>query len=147
MTLTRVVLASGRTVGLSHLRLSSTYDGLLEGYPHQALNDRRVKRLVAAATAEYPRTPTHLVPPPREHPDDGRAGRTRPFGPVEILPPVACIGLFESAPVAPDNDPVLHGSSLTIVWFQATPQPPSGHDADQGLREVAWEELAEDYEI
>ncbi|MFF7473228.1 hypothetical protein [Streptomyces sp. NPDC008092] len=147
MTLTRVVLASGRLVGLSRLRLSSTYEGLLEGYPHQALNDRRVSRLLAAAAAEYPRTPTHLVPPPREHPDDGRARHAGPFGPAEFLPPVACIGLFDSAPVAQDVDPVLHGSSLAVVWFQATPQPPSGHDADQGLREVAWEELAEDYEI
>lgn len=147
MTLTRVVLTSGRVIGLSHLRLSSTYGGLLEGYPHPALNDRRIKRLLAAAAAEYPHTPTHLVPPQREQPDDDRAARARPFGPVEILPPVTCIGLFDSAPVATDIDPVLHGSALTIVWFQATPQPPSGHDADQGLREVAWEELAEDYEI
>ncbi|MEU9340651.1 hypothetical protein AB0D74_05435 [Streptomyces sp. NPDC048278] len=146
MPLTRVVLASGRSIGLSHLRLSSTYGGLLEGYPHRALNDRRVKGLLTAAVAEYPRTPTHLVPPPREHPDDD-VGRTLPFGPVELLPPVACIGLFESEPVSPDNEPVLHGSSLAIVWFQATPRPPSGHDANQGLREVAWEELAEDYEV
>ncbi|MER6225917.1 hypothetical protein ABT189_36115 [Streptomyces sp900105755] len=153
MPLTRVVLTSGRVIGLSRLRLSSTYGGLLEGYPHQALNDRHIKHMVAAATAEYPHTPTHLVPPPREHPDADRADRTArtarvgPFGPVEILPPVTCIGLFDSAPVATDIDPVLHGSALTIVWFQATPQPPSGHDAAQGLREVAWEELAEDYEI
>ncbi|MFD4507286.1 hypothetical protein [Streptomyces sp. NPDC058457] len=47
----------------------------------------------------------------------------------------------------PDNDPVLHRSALTIVWFQATPQPPSGHDANQGLREVAWDEPARDYEL
>ncbi|MER7178131.1 hypothetical protein ABT404_01305 [Streptomyces hyaluromycini] len=80
MPLTRVVLASGRSIGLTHLRLSSTYGGLLEGYPHRALNDRRVRGLLS-------------------------------------------------------------------VWFQATPQPPSGHDADRGLREVAWEELAQDYEL
>ncbi|WP_406437784.1 hypothetical protein OHB00_25155 [Streptomyces sp. NBC_00631] len=144
MPLTHVVLASGRPIGLSHLRLSSTYGGLLEGYPHQALNDRRVKGLLSSAAAAFPHTPTHLVPPPREHPDDGHAG---PFGPVEMLPPVACIGSFESTPVTPDTDPVLHRSSLTIVWFQPTPQPPSGHDANQGLREVAWEELAQDHEL
>ncbi|MFG2955487.1 hypothetical protein ACGF5O_17395 [Streptomyces sp. NPDC048291] len=66
---------------------------------------------------------------------------------MELLPPVARVGLFESGPVEPDNDPVLHGSSLAIVWLQATPQPPSGHDANQGLREVAWEELAKDHEV
>ncbi|MFJ9563552.1 hypothetical protein ACIRQQ_26355 [Streptomyces fuscichromogenes] len=144
MPLTHVVLASGRSIGLVHLRLSSTYGGLLEGYPHQALNDRRLKGLLSAATAAFPRTPAHLVPPPREHPDDGGAGH---FGPVEILPPVTCIGLFESTPVTPDTDPVLYRSSLAIVWFQATPQPPSGHDADEGLRSVTWEELARDHEL
>ncbi|MFG2955486.1 hypothetical protein ACGF5O_17390 [Streptomyces sp. NPDC048291] len=52
MSLTRVVLASGRSIDLSHLRLSSRYGGLPEGYPHRALNDRRVGRLLAAAVAQ-----------------------------------------------------------------------------------------------
>ncbi|MFD4602860.1 hypothetical protein ACFWPQ_33150 [Streptomyces sp. NPDC058464] len=147
MPLTHVVITSGRSIELTHLRLFSTYGGLLEGYPHQALNDRLVKGLLSTAAAADPRTPAHLVPPPREHPDDGRDGRDGHFGPVEILPPVACTGLFESTPVNPDNDPVLHRSALTIVWFQATPQPPSVQEADRGLREVAWEELAQDYEL
>ncbi|MGW7423200.1 hypothetical protein ACWGJB_24710 [Streptomyces sp. NPDC054813] len=144
MPLTRVVLASGRSIGLSHLRLSATYDGLLEGYPYQAVSDRHVNGLLSSAAAVFPHSPTHLVPRPREHREDHRRG---PFGPVEILPPVGCIGLFESDPVSPDHDPVLHRSSLTIVWFQTIPQPPSGHDADQGLREVAWEKLAQDFEL
>ncbi len=42
MALTRVALASGRSVDLSELRMSSTGGGPLEGYPCKNLNDRRI---------------------------------------------------------------------------------------------------------
>lgn len=143
MPLTRVVLASGRSVELMELRLSSTYGGFLEGYPCERVNEMKLRGLLRAAEAASPTTPVHLVPPPRERPD-GEAG---PFGPVEILPPVACVGTFRSTAMAPENDPVLHRSALTVLWFQPTPQVPSEDEADAGLRSVRWEELARDYEL
>ncbi|MFE9020164.1 hypothetical protein ACFYNL_16600 [Streptomyces sp. NPDC007808] len=143
MSLTRIVLTSGRSLDLSELRLSSTYGGMLEGYPCKPVNDMTIKSLVHAAERAHPTTPVHLVPPPREYPDQ-YAGA---FGPVEVLPAVACVGAFRSTALEPDHDPVLYRSALTIIWFQPTAHVPSGCDAEEALREVAWEELARDYEL
>ncbi|MER5276756.1 hypothetical protein ABT025_13480 [Streptomyces sp. NPDC002809] len=54
--------------------------------------------------------PVHLVPPSREYPDQ-TAGA---FGPVEVLPSVACIGVFRSTPVSHEFDPVLHRSACSL---------------------------------
>ncbi|MGY1580705.1 hypothetical protein [Streptomyces sp. MN13] len=143
MSLTRVVLASGRSLELVELRLTSTYGGMLEGYPSKPLNDRKVDTLVAAAETAFPFLPVHLVPPPRERHDEP-AG---PFGPVEVLPSVSCVGSFHSTAVDPEHDPVEYRSGLTVVWYQPTPRVPAEHDADEGLRAIAWEELAVDYEL
>jgi len=143
MSLTRVALTSGRSLDLSELRLSSTYGGVLEGYPCKPLNEMKIKGLISAAERDRPLAPVHLVPPPREYPDQ-YAGA---FGPVEVLPQVACVGAFHSTALDPAHDPVLHRSILTIIWFQRTTRVPSGCDAEEALREVDWEGLARDYEL
>ena len=143
MSLTRVVLTSGRSIELSDLRLSSTYGGMLEGYPCRPVNDLRIKGLLHSAERDFPASPVHLVPPPREHPDQ-YAGA---FGPVEVLPAVACVGSFHSTAIDPAHDPVLHRSALTVIWFQSMPYVPFGCDAEAAVREITWEELAQDYEL
>jgi hypothetical protein len=143
MSLTRVVLTSGRSLDLSELRLSSTYGGMFEGYPCKPVNETKIKGLIRAAEHTFPITPVHLVPPPREYPDQYAGG----FGPVEILPSVACVGSFRSSALRPEHDRILYGSALTVVWFQPTTQVPSGCDAEAALRDIAWEELARDYEL
>lgn len=47
------------------------------------------------------------------------------------------IGVFGSTAVDPELDPVLHRSALIVAWFQATPEVPSGEDADPALRAFA----------
>ncbi|WP_405764108.1 hypothetical protein OG539_02450 [Actinacidiphila glaucinigra] len=143
MSLSHVLLSSGRSIELTELRMSSTYGGMLEGYPCKRINDMKVSGLQRQGERDFPSTPFHLVPPSREYPDR-TAGA---FGPVEVLPSVACIGVFCSTAVAPHLDPVLHRSALTVAWFQPTPDTPSGEDADLALRGVRWEELAQDYEL
>ncbi|MFJ8635084.1 hypothetical protein [Streptomyces sp. NPDC093568] len=143
MSLTRVVLTSGRSLDLSELRFSSTYGGMLEGYPCKPVNDMKIRSLVRAAERAHPSLPVHLVPPPREYPDQ-YAGA---FGPVEVLPSVACVGAFHSAALDRGQDPVLRRSALTIIWFQPTAHMPTGCDAEDALREVDWEGLARDYEL
>ncbi|TYB58548.1 hypothetical protein FXF51_36265 [Nonomuraea sp. PA05] len=137
MSLTRIVLSSGRTIELSELRLSSTYDGLLEGYPCKPVNDMEIAALLRIAEGT---SPVHLIPPTLQHPDQPAGA----FGPVEVLPAVSCIGAFHSTAVTPDHDPVLYRSALTVVWFQPTPTVPSG---DSALRDLRWEDLAEDQEL
>ncbi|MGW7301823.1 MULTISPECIES: hypothetical protein [unclassified Streptomyces] len=145
MPLTRVVLPSGRPVDLMDLHLSSTYGGMLEGYPCSLVNRMEIARLLKAAERVSPSGPVHLIEPEREYPD-GREGGGG-FGPVELIPSVACVGVFRSTVIDPARDPVLHRSHLTVAWYQPTPQTPSGEIDDHPLRELAWEELAEDYEL
>ena len=143
MSLARVVLSSGRSLDLAELRLSSTYGGMPQdcpGYPCKPLNDMLIKSLLSTAAHTSPATPVHLVPPPREHPDQ-YAGA---FGPVEVLPSVACVGSFRSSALDPAHDPVLYHSALTVIWFQPTVRVPCDCDAEGSLRSVDWEGLAQD---
>lgn len=144
MSLSSIVLSSGHSIELTELRMSSTYEGLLEGYPCKLINDMKVSGLRLGAERAFPSTPVHVVPPSREYPEDQAAGA---FGPVEVLPSVACVGTFRSTAVAPELDPVLHRSALTVVWFQTGVNVPSGTDVDVALSNIRWEELAQDYEL
>ncbi|MER5597223.1 hypothetical protein [Streptomyces sp. NPDC002265] len=139
MSLGHIVLSSGRSIQLTELRMSSTYGGMLEGYPCKRINDRKVSWLQRQAEHEFPSMPVHLVPPSREYPDE-TAGA---FGLVEVLPSVACIGVFDSAAL----DPAMDGSTLVVAGFQPVPEVPVGEDADLALRGIRWEELAQDYEL
>ncbi|WP_406858781.1 hypothetical protein ABZO31_00395 [Streptomyces sp. HUAS MG47] len=139
MSLGHIVLSSGRSIRLTELRMSSTYGGMLEGYPCKRINDLKVSWLQRQAERAFPSTPVHLVPPSREYPDE-TAGA---FGPVEVLPSVFCVGVFDSSALDSARD----GSTLVVAWFQPAPEVPAGEDADLALRSVRWEELAQDYEL
>lgn len=143
MSLSHIVLSSGRSIELTELRMSSTYGGMPEGYPCKPINDMKISGLLREAGDAFPSAPVHLVPPFREYPNQA----ARALGPVEVLPSVACIGVFHSVAVAAGLDPVLHRSALTVVWFQPAPAVPSGEDADPALRIIHWDELAQDYEV
>ncbi|MFH8576681.1 hypothetical protein OHB11_38530 [Streptomyces zaomyceticus] len=143
MPLSHIALSSGRSIELTELRMSTTYGGMLEGYPCRRINDMKVNGLLRRAEHAFSFAPVHFVPPSREYPDQ-TAGA---FGPVEVLPSVACIGVFGSTAVDPELDAVLHRSALIVAWFQATPDLPSGENADLALRGIPWDELAKDYEL
>ncbi|MGW0935087.1 hypothetical protein [Streptomyces sp. NPDC002666] len=143
MSLSCMILLSGRSIELTELRMSSTYGGMLEGYPCKLINDMKISGLQRQAERAFPSTPVHLVPPSCTYPDQ-TAGA---FGPVEVLPSVTCIGAFRSTAVAPELNQVLHRSALTVVWFQSVLDVPSGEDADLALRSIRWEELAQDHEL
>ena len=140
LALARLVLASGRSVDLAELRFTSTYGDLLEGYPCKPVNDLRIRGLLRGAARARPGTPVHLVPPPRAYPDQYAGG----LGPVEVLPPVACVGTFHSTALDPARDPVAYRSRLTVLWFQTTPRLPSGCDAEPALLDLDWAGLARD---
>ncbi|MFF0588735.1 MULTISPECIES: hypothetical protein [unclassified Streptomyces] len=143
LSLTRIVLADGRNVDLTELRLTPTYGGP-ESYPCRPVNDLRIRELLHTAARMSPTVPVHLIPPPREYPDQ-YAGA---FGPVETLPRVACVGRFSSTPLAPARDPLAHRSGLTVIWFQPTTRVPDPYDTDpSALRDVDWTTLARDYEV
>ncbi|MEU6915937.1 hypothetical protein ACFY78_39220 [Streptomyces olindensis] len=140
LALARLVLASGRPVDLAELRFTSTYGDLREGYPCKPVNDLRIRGLLRAAEQAHPGTPVHLVPPPREYPDQYAGG----LGPVEVLPAVACLGTFHSTALDPAHDPVAYRSRLTVLWFQSTPRLPSACGPEPALRDIDWTGLARD---
>jgi hypothetical protein len=140
MALARLVLASGRSVDLAELRFSSTYGALPAGYPCRPVNDLRIRGMLRAAERSHPGTPVHLVPPPREYPDQYAGG----LGPVEVLPAVACLGTFHSTALDPAHDPLLYRSRLAVLWFQSAPHLPSGCDTERALRDIDWAGLARD---
>ncbi|CAM5648032.1 putative protein OS=Streptomyces albaduncus OX=68172 GN=FHS32_004538 PE=4 SV=1 [Streptomyces griseoloalbus] len=143
MALSRVLLTSGRPVDLTELRLSSTYGGVLEGYPCKPLNDLAIAGLVRSAEHAHPGVPVHLIPPAREYPDQFSGA----FGPVEVLPAVTCVGHFRSEALDPGHDRALYRSRLTVAWFQPTTRIPSGCDAETALLDLDWERLATDEEL
>ncbi|MFB8381669.1 hypothetical protein [Streptomyces rubiginosohelvolus] len=143
MSLSHVVLISGRSVELTEIRMESTYAGMLEGYPCKPINDMKTRGLRRRAEQSFPTLPVHLVPPVLAHPDQTGGA----FGPVEVLPSVLCIGVCRSTAVDPGLDPVLHRSALVVAWFQDTAVVPSGEDADPALRGIDWDALAEDGEL
>ncbi len=55
-----------------------------------------------------------------------------------------CQGDFRSARINAELDPVLHRSWLIVVWFQEDLTNPVAEFTNAAIRNVAWEELAED---
>lgn len=107
----------------------------LQGFGHvNPMPPRRVPlalvgvpvRVRRQAETAYPSTPVHRVQPTPEYPDRA-PGR---LGPVEVLPGVARVGLFDSAPLAT----ALDGSVLAVAWFQPPPEVPAGENADAAPR-------------
>jgi hypothetical protein len=145
MSLAQVELMSGRQLALSNVRLSSTYAGLLEGYPCARMNDLMVTGLIRRAEGMFPALPVHVIEPVRTYPHPGE--RPGAFGPIEVLPAVGCIGAFSSAPVSSTCDPVLYRSDLIVVWFQAEPLALIGKDVLTSFQDIPWEELAKDGEL
>ncbi|AUG77119.1 hypothetical protein CFP65_2279 [Kitasatospora sp. MMS16-BH015] len=144
MALTHLNLTSGRTVDLSRISFSSTYSGLIEGYPCRRLNDAKLTHLLTAARRDSA-LPAHLIEPVRHLPDVPAPGG--PFGPVEELPPVICTATLYSNPVDPDLDTVDHYSGLTVVWFQDTLTVPTHEDTEHPLLGLPWDDLATDLEL
>nr|WP_030188924.1 hypothetical protein [Streptomyces violaceorubidus] len=143
LSLTRIVQSTGRGLDLAELLLVPTYGDLSHGYPCRPANDQRIQALLHTAARLSPAVPVHLIPPPRAYPDQYPGA----FGPVETLPPVACVGRFSSTPLTPANDLVTHRSGLTVIWFQPTPRIPDPYDADPTLRDIDWPTLARDYAL
>ncbi|GLW55911.1 hypothetical protein [Kitasatospora phosalacinea] len=140
MLLTEVLLTSGRSIRLDEVRMSTTYGGMLEGYPNRRINDWSVEHLRGAAARQYPSIPVHLVEPVREQPEDGHQGR---MGPEERLPPVRCVGLFSSYPISRG---AADFSQLVVAWYQPGPELSGLAEGVPGLAGLPWEELAQDCE-
>jgi hypothetical protein len=102
---------TSQIIELTSLEISSTYDGLLEGYPNVRINDNLLERLAKRREYTYYSRPAHLIAPRRTYPEPEGSGHLQ-FGPVEVLPPIYCEATFRSSCIAEELDPVLHRSWL-----------------------------------
>ena len=94
---------SGRDVWVRSFSYSSTYAGLLEGFPDKSYNDDRVER--CRSERRFPNDPLPLVIRP--------VSRKGLRGGV-WMPPICCRAELYSVPPV---DPDMHFSVLTVIWF------------------------------
>jgi hypothetical protein len=60
---------------------------------------------------------------------------------------VYCEASFESNRINEKLDPVLYRSWLVVVWFQDDLVSPVAEFVTAAVRDLAWDEHAEDYEL
>ncbi|MCP2334805.1 hypothetical protein [Actinomadura rupiterrae] len=146
MPLAKITLASGRLIALDDLRISTTYGGLLEGYPNPGMNDRLLAHLAKRRESPYQTSPVHLIDPPRRRRDESST-RRMPFGPFEELPALYCRGSFTSDRIDETLEKVLHRSWLEVVWFQDDLTVPVADFVTAAVADLPWNTLAEDHEL
>jgi hypothetical protein len=138
-------LDSGIEIRLDCLFQYRTYGGLLDGLPTRKLNAKLIHRaLEYAAEKLWMGGTPHLLAPPEVAmgiPKDEWFDRDDAYEPVTI-PPVACLGTFESMTPARDAD--ADCSSLRVVWFQDEFGPPVDRGVLLQFRALDWRALATD---
>jgi hypothetical protein len=143
----KLTLATGREIVLTRLRQQHTYAGLLEGYPDSDMNDREIEATLADARSWcFEGAHPLLIPPARRDflrvPGDMASPRSRRRTP-EWLPMVSSIATFRSSPA---RDRAMHGSTLTMAWFQAEFGPPVSQDIVSAIAALDWDAHASDFE-
>lgn len=145
MGLINLRLATKRSIDLINLDVSRTYGGYLEGVPVPSLNERHLAGLERRLTAKYGHMGVHILPPERTIPD--QADTDRRGEPIEYLPPIECVGIFESYPVENPQDDAWRLSMLVLVWHQDDLTLPFGDEARARLAAVDWDRHARDCEM
>lgn len=90
MAIAQLILSSGRDVDLVRLEVSAG-GTFLEGYPSARWNDMQLAALARNIAERYPHAGTYVIDPPRTR-SDLPVTPAGPFGLVEMLPLVQCIG-------------------------------------------------------
>lgn len=119
-----ISLASGRVVRLRRLHQHETYYGVLAGRPRTRHDLMQVERLKAEAAGMLPDTGVAVL---LELPS------------IAPLPPVECIGMFDSGPLARPGAELY--SSAAVVWFQDEFGAPAPY-ALAAIAALDWEAIA-----
>lgn len=142
-----ITLVDGRAITLAELSQELTYEGLLEGHPTTADNDRHIAYFLEAEQRRSGWRPLLIDPPRRARwrDDDVSADDVVERRPPEWLPMVRCVGRFRSFPTGLVQD--AHESGLTLVWFQDHYALPIAEEVFLRIRALDWSAHAHDYEI
>jgi len=153
-----IQLTDGRQISLVEMYRQEIYLGVLEGTPDTWDNDQRIHRLSAKGRelfGEYTGKPgMHILPfRVKQPPDLEWLPRQRAIGPVsydaelgetEWLPEIASIGIFQSTPTKRDTGSSV-SSVLSVIWFQHDPFIVLEEEPLCWLRQIKWDDLAEDF--
>lgn len=130
---------SDKTVKVFRLHQWFTYEGLLEGLPHDKMNDRILKDIPEKAKGLTYIDNYHLIEP-KQTPID--IGRKYPFGEPMSLPEVICVaGLHFHGTSNPDVGGI---SELTLISFQSSFSPPFDDEVLKEIEKLDWFSLAKD---
>ncbi|EDL59004.1 hypothetical protein [Gimesia maris] len=147
---------SGRELILNQLEQSQSYAGMMEGVPNKKANDWGIDvDLCRAVRREYTLGEPYLIPPRRrdylrEPGDMDEIRKQKSHYPKEWvmdpewLPLICCIGCFKS--VSPVRNTEMHGSCLTVVWYQDDYAMPIDPEVIRSLKQLDWDRLATDFE-
>lgn len=145
MPLATIALTSGRDIQLTYLEVDSTYHGLLEGYPNEQMNDRRLAALAKWGHNQYRQTPVHVIAPPRRRLEHQPSNL--PFGAAEMLPVIGCRGRFESHPIEDGHEHLGYRSYLDVVWFRDDLSADIASFVTAAVADLDWDALARDEEL
>lgn len=126
------------SIELISLNQSLVYAGLLEGVPHEEMNNRLIDGAVRDARKAFGDSEPFLIRPDQTPLD---IGRDYPFGKPETIPSVQCIGYFYCffpTPAGQSGD----YSSMTMVWFQNNFAMPIDADVLDKITATDWPKLA-----
>jgi hypothetical protein len=144
MAIADLILTSGRDVDLVRLEVI-TAGAWLEGYPSARWNDMELDALALSLVERYPHAGTHVIEPSRTRPEPPGAP-PGPFGPIERLPVIRCIGVLTSHHISEDADPILTASTLVVAWYQPEAVLPFDDTTRAQLEALDWDRLARDHD-
>jgi hypothetical protein len=133
-----LTLASGRTLYLTSLRQSATYEGLVEGLPTREMNADTIAGFVEEARERSGHEPFVIQPVETPITHEGKY----PFGEPARIPAIACVADFTSKGKTWD-----YRSSLTVIWFQDEYAFPLDASVESALLALDWDRLAAQSEI
>lgn len=125
-------LACGTVINLMSLDQSSTYGGMLEGYPNPDMNAGIVQRLVKHIEKKDRHTPYLIAPTERQVQHEVSTDR-KPW--VE-LPSIQCTAFFYSKSLGE------FGSSLFLCWYQEDFAFPIDPSVLKELYGISWPQHA-----
>lgn len=120
------------TAGVVSIHQWYTYEGLIEGLPHDRLNENILKTIHQDA-GPLTRIYNCYVLPPQQTPFD--IGRDYSFGKLLRLPEITCaIGLQYRKPFKPEND----FSELTLILYKDSFNLPFETEILNKIADLTW---------
>ena len=139
--MTSLTIENGHTAYIKVLHQYATYAGLLEGLSTREMNREIIKDAVESAP-DYTRQSAVYLIEPIEYPVEYDG--VYPFGQPASIPPITCFMLLQCHQVFRDFD--MHGSALTVVWFQENYAMPIDDLILEKIKQIPWAEIADEFE-